>query len=122
MNVFERTLSILQNNAEPLWEESNLRQIHTNLPVLIFVSVGQHQGTKIKHSARIKVQNNYSSNYDFDNFTITVNQLKVVGEVKIKSNDVELVKQWIVLNRDALNDLWNDKIDSFDFMKTMESL
>ena len=58
-SLIQRTLDILQDNMEPLWEESNFRSQHTGLPVIVYVSVGENEGMKFLEELQKDLQKRY---------------------------------------------------------------
>jgi len=61
----------------------------------------------MKHSKRLKFQNNYSDKFDESDLlsmTICDNPKlgKVFKKINIKDKDIEKIKQWIILNKDTL--------------------
>ena len=87
-----------------LFEMANVRKNRTGLPMIIWISPKY-----ANHGARIKVQKTYGNNVDFGNtFSLTVeDNPRVFGNTgEIKQSDIELAKEFVKLNKQALLDYW----------------
>ena len=117
MGVMKELLE--QLNEVQLWEMANLRPKRTGLPVIVYVSERNSS-----HGPRIKFMNGYSDNLQLGELlTMTVEDSpRVIGNVKISARDVKLIKQWVLLNKQLLIDLWNNKIDEVDFVNNQKRL
>ena len=87
----------------PLNEMSNYSGRELGLPVNIWIDGPRN----LKHSKRIKVQNNYSNRFhEEDLITLTISENPQLGrtfkKVRISAKDLDKVKSWIVLNKDLL--------------------
>lgn len=103
-----------------LFEMANLRFRQTGLPVVVWI---QPSTGNEKHWCRIKVAKQYGDKTTNDLFTIRVDNLKVVGNTgEIKERDVEMVKEFIELNREVLIDYWNDNIDIQTVLERLQKI
>ena len=72
-----------------------------------------------KHGPRIKVSNTVGKFDADDNFSLSVedNPQHRAGTIKLKTEELESVKDWVRLNKDHLIACWNsDTMDSSDHM------
>ena len=105
MNIKElnEALTTLIQELFPLNEMSNFRRDEFNLPVNIWIDGPRN----LRHWKRLKFQNNYSNKFDeTDLLSMTIEDEpklgKVIKPIRVKSKDIELIKQWIILNKDTL--------------------
>ena len=78
-----------------------------------------------KHEARIKVSNIKGKFASDDNFSISVENepSHKAGTTKIKPEDYQKIKDWIRLNKDHLNKVWNsDTMDSRDHLDGLSKI
>jgi hypothetical protein len=129
LNNIHRCLHILSEDIEPLYEESNIRQKITNLPVLIYISLGFHEGKRINHGARIKVQNDFSEKYSGDCFSLTIeDDPKVIGTSKLDKASLYRVIHFVKKHKEILLKYWYDEIsldevmDKFKTKPTQEEI
>ena len=105
--------------SRDLFEMANIEQEDTGLSVVVYVSPAQGN-----HGPRIKFMNDYGSAYDFDNaipMTISdVPEISVSFKPKIKSKDIQLIKRWVILNKDILLDYWNHKVTTKQMINSVE--
>ena len=105
--------------SQDLFEMANIGQEDTGLSVVVYVSPAQGN-----HGPRIKFMNDYGNAYDFDNtIPMTISddpEIPVSFKQKIKSKDLQLVKQWVILNKDILLDYWNHKITTKQMINSIE--
>jgi len=89
-------------------EMSNMRKVDTKLPVNIWIDISQtyHKG---KHGKRLKFQNDYGDKFNRENLltmTISKDDPQVIDDdkhrVKLKSKDIEALKNFIRVNYDIL--------------------
>jgi hypothetical protein len=101
-------------------EMANIRRGEFGLPVNVFVNIGFQS----KHSARIKVQNNYSDRLMPGTFfSIKLHDKEIIGDHnQIKQKDINLVNKWIDLNYDILIDFWNGYLTDEEFRSNAKSI
>lgn len=105
-----------------LSEMANLVPIDTGLPMAVYVS----DKSGVPHGARLKVSKFYGGKIDKGNlFTITISDNPTVigkntGNIKLK--DIELVKSFIVLNKDLLLQYWNFDIGIGEVLRKLRKL
>ena len=95
----------------PMMEMSNLAPGTTGLPTVIWI--GKIGG---QHGPRIKVSNIKGKFAENDNFVVSISknpQVLTPKYVKLKTTDVENIKDWIVINFDVLMELF-DHFESGD--------
>ena len=97
-----------------LYEMANLSGQRTGIDnIMIWVGADPK-----RHALRIKVSN-VANRWSTDNFTITLPELDVIGNVNkalISGNTLQDIKSWIKLNIDVLMDYENSLIDTGDFL------
>lgn len=97
---------LLHEEKMNLWEMANLRPKDTGLNVVIWVSSGQG----VKHGPRIKV----CSGPKWDETKCSTIPLtgiyKVIGNADISQEEFSKIVKWIEINKKALLDFWNGKI------------
>lgn len=111
----------LENNSM-LFEMTGIAPKHSGLNHFIWIS----SKGNTKHGIRIKVSNvpgQFSSN---DNFSLSVhpnNPQVVSGTCKLKTKDLNKVRQWVIVNHDALQRIWNDRtLDSLDHFSLIKRI
>jgi len=108
---------------DELLEMANLWGKHTGLDdVVIWIGSTIHS----KHGKRIKVSNiNSKIGSSLDCFTITIPDLKIIGEVNTKhitKQKLDKIFNFINLNIDALSDVCDEKIDTVEFISRMKKV
>lgn len=111
-------------NKEKLYEMANLSQDMTNLPVIVWADSARN----LKHAARIKFQNSYSTKTDGSELipmTISDNPQipnSIKTKLRIKSKDLNKIKQWVILNKDLLEKYFKEDINTLDFITNMKKV
>ena len=103
--------------ADILFEMANVVQDRTGLPIIIWISPKM-----ANHGPRIKAQNSYSKKVVPDKlFVVTIeDEPRVVGDAsEVKKKDVDLVIEFVKINKNILLDFWNEK--ESDIVKVIES-
>ena len=92
---------------------SSLRQHITGLPMIIWVS----ERGNAKHGPRVKVQTDYDQKVKVHKFVeISISDdPEVKGGTGLSKKDFNIIKEFIISNKTILVDLWNYKIDIFEF-------
>ena len=106
MSIFKdlnEKLQIFIEDKFAIQEMANFKGNEFNLPVNIWIDGPR----EMKHGKRIKIQNNYSTNFmTGDLISITISNEPKIGKtfnkIKIKSKDIEKIKKWIIQNKDIL--------------------
>lgn len=107
--------------ASPMNDMINMSSVNTGLPVVIWIGeITGHDGPSLKAS-------NTRGKFNFyDNFVITVDQDPQVitpRSVKLKSDEVEDIKNWIKLNYETLMLLWKHfETNEGDFIELLSKL
>jgi len=110
-------------DEDELLEMANLWGKHTGLnDVVIWIG----STIKSKHGKRIKVSNiNSKIGSSLDCFTITIPDLKIIGEVNTKhitKQKLDKIFEFINLNIDAISDVCDEKIDTVEFLSRMKKV
>lgn len=107
----------------PLNEMANFSKEEFNLPVNVWVDGPRN----LKHSKRIKFQNNYSNSFDeTDLITLTISDNPQLGKtfkkIKISNVDIEVLKKWVVLNKDILLQYSNGDMSTSQLIKLLKAI
>ena len=92
------------SNKQPLYEFADLVPEDTNLACVVWVDGHRN----MKHSKRIKFQNNTSNSLNGGELIpVTISEdpqipNSVKSKLNIKQKDLTKIKQWIILNKDVL--------------------
>ena len=116
MTIFKdlnEKLQIFLEDKFAIQEMANFKGNELNLPVNIWVDGPR----EMKHGKRIKLQNNYSTNFmTGDLITLTISENPTLGKtfnkIKIKNKDIEKVRQWIIQNKNILELYADGKIST----------
>ena len=102
---------------ESFYEMANLFPRHTGLPFVVWISVrgGARHDVRVKVASGPKAQSG-------DMVSVGLRPYVHVVEGKMDGHDLELLTQWIELNRDALVRYWNEEIDTVDVVSAMRSI
>ncbi len=79
---------------------------YTGIPGVV-VWVSEKEAAHNRHGPRIQVSNVPNKFDTKDNFTLTFNG-EARGKVKISARDLQSLKHWIDINKDALLEYWNN--------------
>ena len=123
MSNIKNVLTELEENQ--LWEMANFRSKSTGLPMNVYISIGEVEGKKMKHGARIKVSRSYANNFTpFDTFSITIsNNPIIIGDVgNIYINDINKLKEFISKNYDVLLAYWDGEYDTSDLIGNLRKV
>jgi len=103
-----------------LLEMSNFRPSKTGLPMVIWIMPDIHH----QHGPRIKVQKKHGDKVIDPNSwaSVTIEDEPEVVVGKLPINDFNLVKEFIILNKEKLLEVWNDEIDPIDFAKIIKKV
>ena len=108
---------------DELLEMANLWGKHTGLDDIV-IWIGS--SARSKHGKRIKVSNiNSKIGSSLDCFTITIPELKIIGDVNIKhvtKQKLDKIFDFINLNIDAISDVCDEKIDTVEFILRMKKI
>jgi hypothetical protein len=96
----------------------NVRSRSSGLPMNLWIG----PRGRARHAARVKVQTDHRPQFDLD-------QLAVVGvdppdliEGALGERDLELVRRYIALNRNAILDHWNERTDGVELAGALKRL
>ena len=126
MGIFKdlnERLQIFLEDKFAIQEMANFKGEEFNLPVNIWIDGPR----EMKHGKRIKIQNNYSTNFmlgDLISITISDNpQLaKTFNKIKIKNKDIEKVKKWIIQNKQVLEMYADGKLSTKQLVNELKPL
>ena len=108
---------------DELLEMANLWGKHTGLDDIV-IWIGS--SVRSKHGKRIKVSNiNSKIGSSLDCFTITIPELKIIGDVNTKhvtKQKLDKIFDFINLNIDAISDVCDEKIDTVEFILRMKKI
>lgn len=104
----------LQDQDEDLYLMSNVQPAESGLPFVAYISERQGQ-----HDVRVKLA------HKAPNWIATVTVRPTIDVVvgQLSKNDLDLVRQWVELNRDVIIAHWEGKIPSSrDVLNALKSL
>lgn len=106
-----------EQQNDPIVEMANIHPKNSGLKYKVYIS----KEPSVEHNIpRLKV------NLDGNNwYPISISEMPewLTDNVPmIDSKTFKAIKQFVVLNHDNLVLLWNDEIDTFDFMKNMKKV
>ena len=81
----------------------------SNLPARVYIRV---QSRNSKRPAMLSVSNVSNNAQPFsDKFSLSIsdNPEIIIGKCKLKPDELEIVKNWIILNKNILIDYWNEE-------------
>jgi hypothetical protein len=112
-------LSIQDENE--LFEMSNIVPRRTGLAVSIWV---REKNEGLQHACSVKVSNIPGRFDPNDNFSVSVSGSPrvIAGKCKLKSQVLEDIIDWVKLNKEALLDLWESRIDIGDFLESVKKI
>ena len=116
----EPVLSKEAAHDDRLFEMANLRQKTTGLPVVIWVSEKGHT----KHGPRVKVSISHSHKADI-NKTVSISitdEPSIVAGTGLNCHDMELIRKYIKINKEALLDYWYGNIDTAELVERLVKL
>ena len=124
MTIFKdlnEKLQIFLEDKFAIQEMANFKGNELNLPVNIWVDGPR----EMKHGKRIKLQNNYSTNFmTGDLITLTISENPTLGKtfnkIKIKNKDIEKVRQWIIQNKNILELYADGKISTKELLEQIK--
>ena len=90
-----------------LYEMANFTKEDTGLNPVVFLSPKM-----ASHGCRIKVSNTIGKMTADDTFSISIPDLKIYGEMKLKIKDLDQVLNWAAANGDIILQYWNSKIST----------
>lgn len=119
MNIPYRLKELL--SKQQMWEMANIEQEDTGLSVIVYVSP-----KNANHGPRIKFVNSYSKRYDGSK-TIPMSiedSPKILTKFKpeISNKDIELIKKWVVLNKQVLLDYLNFEITTKQMINSIQKV
>ena len=113
---------------EMLLEMANISQNTTGLDVIVWVQTINTQ-SNVKHNLpRIKFQNNTSTKIQInelipisisDNPQILLNN-NDLNKIKISQAQINVIKQWIIKNKEILIDYWEEKITTSELWQKLK--
>ena len=98
----------------------NVRGRSSGLPMNVWVGPRGHA----RHAARIKVQADHRERFDIDRLAVVSveDDPPEVKEGSLGAEDLEQVRRWIVLNRQAILDHWDERTDGVELARALMPL
>jgi hypothetical protein len=111
---------VAMDEEEDFFLMANLRQKTTGLPMVIWVS--EHGDAK--HGARIKVSTHHSEKINIhETVSISIAESpEIVAGQGLNNRDLQLVAEFIGLNKPLLLDYWNSEIDTSELITGLVKL
>jgi hypothetical protein len=103
-----RATKLLTDDTDDLFEMANLSPALTGLPMVVWIS----ERGRARHDARVKVSLAHGRRARPDR-TASVSvrpTVEIVAGPELDRRDLELVRQWIELNREAIIAYWNNDL------------
>ncbi|HEV2099556.1 MAG TPA: hypothetical protein VGR45_11610 [Stellaceae bacterium] len=105
--------------SEDIFELTNLSPRMTGLPMSVWVSPRGNA----RHNVRIKVNMTHGRQMNIDNTTVVaVRPSPRVVAGRLTSDDQRVVAAWTALNAQAIIDYWGEKLDTDQFLSSLERL
>jgi hypothetical protein len=121
MGTFKKYLEETTPDQMQLDEMTSVSSRYTGLGHFVWVS----SKGGAKHGPRIKVSNTQGKFDTADNFSMSVSLEPEIraGSCKLKTDDLESVKDWIRLNHEHLQKVWHsDTMDSGDHLEGIQKI
>jgi hypothetical protein len=98
----------------------NVRGRSSGLPLNIWIG----PRGRARHAARIKAQMNHRAQFDLDQLAVVSveDDPPQVIEGSLSAEDLDLVRRYIVLNRQAILDHWREKTDGVELSRALRRL
>ena len=113
---------------EMLLEMANISQSTTGLDVIVWVQTNNTQSTGKHNLPRIKFQNNTETRVQIhelipisisDNPQMLLNN-NDLNKIKISQAQINVIKQWIIKNKEILIDYWEEKITTSELWQKLK--
>jgi hypothetical protein len=107
-------------NEDDLFFMVNIRGRSSGLPMNIWIG----PRGRARHAARIKVQSDHNERFNVDNLAVVSvdDDLPRVIEGHLDGADLEQVRRFIALNRDAIIDHWLERTDGIELSRSLRSV
>ena len=113
---------------EMLLEMANISQNTTGLDVIVWVQTINTQSTGKHNLPRIKFQNNTSTKIQINELIpISISdEPKILlknndlNKIKISQAQINVIKQWIIKNKEILIDYWEEKITTDELFQKLK--
>ena len=113
----------LEKTGWDVYSMSNLRPETTGIEgVVVWISTGTSEGKKLPHGPRVKVTLGATASTGRGSASVTIEARPKVVTGKLPPNARKDVVRWIVLNKAALIQYWNDEIDTTRVIALLKSL
>lgn len=108
---------------DELWEMARVQKADSGIACIMWVSTKDYVNGS--HGPRLKVSNIPDKFSRDDNFVVTISKQPIVvaGRPKYTQLKVEDIKDWIILNYNALIKYWNDEYEGdSDFYRELKKV
>jgi hypothetical protein len=105
---------------DELFSMVNVRGRSSGLPMNCWIGPRGHA----RHAARIKVQMNHNERFEPDNLAVVSveDDPPQVVEGRLSTADLEQVRRYIALNRQAILDHWAERTDGIELGRALRPL
>jgi hypothetical protein len=105
---------------DELFSMVNVRGRSSGLPMNIWIGPRGHA----RHAARIKAQMDHRQQFDIDRLAVVSveDDPPQVVEGSLAAADLELVRRYIALNRQAILDHWREQTDGVELSRALRAL
>jgi hypothetical protein len=112
-------MSTTLSDAE-LFVMVNLRGRSSGLPMNVWIG----PRGRARHAARIKVQMDHRDQFDIDNLAVVSVQDEPpqLVEGHLDAADLDLVRRYIALNKQAILDHWHERTDGAEVIRALQRL
>ena len=102
--------------SDELFLMVNVRGRTSGLPMNIWI------GPRVGHAARIKVQTNHRQRFDLSRLAVVGIDPPDLIEGDLSTVDLDLVRQYIRINRRAILDHWAEKTDGVELALALKPI
>jgi hypothetical protein len=105
---------------DELYAMVNLRGRSTGLPMNIWIGPREHA----RHASRIKVQMDHREQFDLDQLAVLSLETDPpqIIEGDLSADDLECVRRYIALNRQAILAHWREETDGVELVRALKRL
>ena len=105
---------------DELFSMVTVRGRSSGLPMNIWIGPRGHA----RHASRIKVQMDHRQQFDVDHLAVVSieDEPPLVLEGRLDAADLELVRRYIALNKQAILDHWQEQTDGVELSRALKSL
>jgi hypothetical protein len=113
-------MTVATLHSDELFTMVNVRGRSSGLPMNIWIGPRGHA----RHAARIKAQMDHRQQFDLERLAVVSieDDPPRLVEGDLDAADLELVRRYIVLNREAILDHWREQTDGVELSRALRAL